>query len=227
VLALRQAEQALGALAQVVGQRSDRRLQPVGRHGVGLAPGDVAATQRAVARQHGVEPAVGGGEVVLGHGGGAGAVALLDLVEVGDRLAGQPAGAGAQSERLGPQPAPAPRVERVGAGAGAVAGVEVGHDPSGLGRQLGRGPRRLGADPGRQLGRAVVGVDEAVDVTPQPQPEREVPLDEVGHLAITRDQSSVARRKSTVSAKQDRDASGSCTSGRVSLKKAWSAPGTT
>ena len=106
---------------------------------------------------------MGGLELVVGHESGTGAVARLDLVEVADVRPRQLAGAGAEAHGLAPNPAPASGIELVGA----VARIEVGDQATGLRRQLQAGvaarPPRVG-----RLGRAVVGVDESVDVAAEP-----------------------------------------------------------
>jgi hypothetical protein len=123
-----------------------------------------------------VEAPVGGSELVVVHEPGAGAVARLDLVEVADVGARQLAGAGPEAHGLGPDPASPPGIELVGA----IARIEVGDQATGVRGQL-RGPaRRLGLGPAGQLGRAVVGIDEPVDVAAEPQPELQVPLDDAG-----------------------------------------------
>ena len=58
VLAVGQAEQVPGPLAQVLGQRVDGRPQPVDRDGVGLPPGHQPLGQRARSR---AAPRRGGG----------------------------------------------------------------------------------------------------------------------------------------------------------------------
>ena len=102
------------------------------------------------------------------------AVALLDLVGVGDRLAGQLAGRRVQADHLGPQPAAA-----IGPDAGLTgAAVEVGDEAAGVGDQARPGAASaLARHPVGEGGWAVVGVDEAVDVTAEPQPQLEVAID--------------------------------------------------
>ena len=143
-----------------------------------LAPGDVPLAQRraAIGGQDLVETPVCGRELVIVDEPGAGAVARLDLVEVADAGPGQLAGARPEAHGLGPDPPAAPGVDLVGT----VTRIEVGDQAAGVGRQLRRRARRLGRGPGGQLGRAVVGVDEPVDVAAEPQPELQVAVDDAG-----------------------------------------------
>jgi hypothetical protein len=145
---------------------------------VRLAPGDVSLAQRgaAIGGQDLVEASVGGGELVVVHERRAGAVARLDLVEIADVRPRQLAGAGPEAHGLGPDPAPAPGIELVGT----FARIEVGDQAAGVGGQLSGRARRPGLGPAGELGRAVVGIDEPVDVAAEPQPELQIALDDAG-----------------------------------------------
>ena len=107
---------------------------------------------------------------------GANAVAALDLVGVRDVLAREHAGVGSQPADLISEPAAALLVEIRGRDDGLRQGVRVGREIAGI-------DQRLRGDRGRELGRPVVRVDEAVDVPAEPEPEGQVALDHVGHAA--------------------------------------------
>jgi len=171
VLAVGQAEEVARAGAEVVGQRRHRCLERVDRRHLRLTPGDVARRERSRAGHHLVEDAVGRRERVLGNALRPHAVAGLDLVGVADRVTGELRGRRPQTVHLGAQPPPPRRLE-VGVG------VEVGEElPGGFAQLRGR-TGWLGRSARREPGRPVVGVDQAVDVAPESQPEREVSLDQ-------------------------------------------------
>ncbi len=99
------------------------------------------------------------------------AVAALDLVGVRAGLARQHAGVGAQTDHLVAQPAV----------------LELVEQRLGGGDELSRVDRRLRVDGGRQLRRAVVGVDDPFDVPAELQPQPEVALRSgLGHTASLR-----------------------------------------
>ena len=140
-----------------------------------LAPiGLVAPVERPVARQQVLELLVRRAVRRLRSQLWPDAVALLDLVGVREALARKHAGVGAEPVDLIRQPAPALRVEPGGA-------RHVGGERIRLRCQLGGVDRRCGDDGICQLGRAVVGVDEPVDVPPERQSQRQVALDDVRH----------------------------------------------
>jgi hypothetical protein len=56
--------------------------------------------------------------------------------------------------------------------------VDIGDQRPGLAGERGRRHQRLGVDPGRQVGRPVVRVDEPVDVASEAQPEQQVASDD-------------------------------------------------
>ena len=93
MLAVGQADGAMGPLPQVVEDGAQRRLEPLDGYGMGLAPGDQPVAQGAVTGEGVVEAPVGVGQLVLVDGGGGHAVAALDLLDVGHGLAGQASGA--------------------------------------------------------------------------------------------------------------------------------------
>jgi len=90
----------------------------------------------------------------------ADAVAAFDLVGVGELLAGEDAGVRAKAEHLVSEPAVA----------------DICEQRLGVGRERGRVHERLGVGLLLQLERAVVRVDEPVDVPAEPQAEQEVAL---------------------------------------------------
>jgi hypothetical protein len=93
---------------------------------------------------------------------GAHAVARFDLVGVRDGLAGKRACVCVEADHLVVQPAVFNLVEQ----GGCIDGEHLRID------------RLLGVDVGREFGRAVVRVDDAVDVAAEPKPEQEVALDD-------------------------------------------------
>ena len=108
------------------------------------------------------------------------AVALLDLVGVREAFARKDAGVGAEPVDLIRQPTTALRVEPGDA-------RHVGGERIRLRCQLGGVDARCCDDGIRQLGRAVVGVDEPVDVAPERQSQRQVALDDVRHASTVFD----------------------------------------
>ena len=137
VLALGQAEEPVGALAEVLGERVDGRAQLLDGHGLRLAPGDEALGERARAGQDLVEGAVGLLEDRLVDLAGPDAVAALDLVGERDVDPRQLLGRGVQADDLGPQPAaPVGLVAHAGRLlVDGCAGVEVGDEPRGRRRR--------------------------------------------------------------------------------------------
>jgi len=95
------------------------------------------------------------------------AVAPLDLVAVGELLAGEHSGSGPAARHLVAQPAV----------------VEPVAERRRVGDELLRRHGLLGIRLLLQLGRAAVGVDEAVDVPPEPEPEQQVVLSRAHALA--------------------------------------------
>ena len=136
--------------------------------------------QRPVAGEELVELGVRG--LVDGERGSHGthAVAGLDLVGIRQLLAGQHARVRRAPGDLVAQPA----VRNLGEQRLPV-GCEL------LGRN-----ELLGVDLRLQLGRAVVRVDQAVDVPPEPQPEHEIALGEI-HAATNSGATSVPARRSS------------------------------
>ena len=110
---------------------------------------------------------------VLGDLFGPDAVAPLHLVGIGDLLAGEHARVRAEASDLVGEPAPALRLE--------IRGCEVGCETVRVGHELLRLDHRLGGDGLCELRRAVVGVDAAVDVASEAEPEEQVALDGVRH----------------------------------------------
>ena len=120
-------------------------------------------------RQCGIELLVRLREALLWHGLRPHAVAALDFVRPRDRLAREPPGrrlAAASCARRKTLRCSSSNAERLG---------ELGS----LGGERRRVRRLLGIHLLLELGRPVVGVDEAVDVTAKPQAEDEVPLEDV------------------------------------------------
>ena len=143
-----------------------------------LAPvGLVALVERSVAREQVLELLVRRAVGRLGAQLWPDAVALLDLVGVREALAREHAGVGAETVDLIRQPASSLGVELGGA-------RHVGGERIRLRRQLGGVDRRCGVGGLCELGRAVVGVDEPVDVLPEREPQRQIALDDVRH-AVT------------------------------------------
>ena len=158
------------ALAEQREDRGHRLDDPLGRNGVRCTPGLVTLVERRPRGQQLVEPAVRLGERGLRHALGPDAVARLDLVEVGDLLAGEDARVGAEPTELVAEPARARLVEsRV---------RQLGQQLVRIGGKRGRRAWLFGLDRSRELGRPVVGVDESVDVAAEPKPERQIPLDD-------------------------------------------------
>ena len=124
------------------------RLDLLARHLDRVLPGLEALGQGPVARQQLLEPLVRGREDDFVGVGRPHAVAPLDLVGVRGGLACQHARVRAQPGRLVPQPAVLELVEER---------LRGGYERS-------RIDRWLRVDGGRQLGRAVVRVDDPVDV---------------------------------------------------------------
>jgi hypothetical protein len=120
----------------------------------------MALGQRPLTREQLLEPLVRGGEDGFVGVGRPNAVAPLDLVGVRVGLAGQNAGVGAHADHLVAQPAV----------------VELVEQRLSLGDERPRLGRRLRGDGGRQLRRAVVGVDDPLDVAAELQAEPEVAL---------------------------------------------------
>jgi hypothetical protein len=108
----------------------------------------MALGQLPLTREQLLEPLVRGGEDGFVGVGRPNAVAPLDLVGVRVGLAGQNAGVGAHADHLVAQPAV----------------VELVEQRLSLGDERPRLGRRLRVDGGRQLRRAVVGVDDPFDV---------------------------------------------------------------
>ena len=88
---------------------------------------------------------------------GAHAVAAFDLVDVGDVIAGKDVRIRGTPTHLVAQPPVR----------------EIGEERVAVGGELGGVDRPLGLDLLLELGRAVVGVDEAVDMTAEPEREQE------------------------------------------------------
>ena len=151
-----------------------RRNEADGRHGASAAPALVSLGQAPAPGQKLVEPLVCLAVGVFRAQFGADAVAPLDLVGVREPFARERAGVGAEAVHLIAQPSPALRLE-VGARR------DLGRERVCVGREITGRDRLFGCCRLGELRRAVVGVHEAVDVPPEPQPEGEVPLDEVRH----------------------------------------------
>ncbi len=120
VLALRQAEQALGAVTEVVSERVDRGRDLVARHRLRLAPRDQPLTERTASGQDGVDAPGGRRDRVVVDAGRANPVAPLHFVEEADGLAREPLRRHEQPVHLTAHPSPAVGVEIT------VAGVEIG-----------------------------------------------------------------------------------------------------
>ena len=136
-----------------VTSRVHEAREPIGRDDVVLAPGLIALGKRRRSWQQLVELAVSRLEHVLGSSSRADAVTALDFVLEGDLLAGQAAGDRLQPHELRVQPAGLARLSKLRR----------------LRGELGGRLELLGLHLLRQLGRAVVGVHEPVDVAAQPQ----------------------------------------------------------
>jgi hypothetical protein len=189
VLTLGQAEGAVGALPEVLRKRGDGGSQLVDGDGLRLLPRDVALGERSAARHDLLEGAVCSGEDVLVDEPRGHAVAPLDLLDEGDSDPGEPLGSRPQAGHLGVEPSASVRV--VGRVVEGHPRVEVGEQAAGVVGK-GVGPTdRLGGDAVGECGRAVVGVDEAVDVASEAEPELEVALDEV-HASFERKKASVS-----------------------------------
>ena len=169
---VRKPDEGLGSRTQLARERLRGCEQLLGRHGLALDPCLIALRERAVTRQRAIDALVRRREVLLGNGIRPNAVAALDLLGPGDRLAGETTRTRLAAEELRAQPGGAPL----------VAEVEPFCQRRGLDGQLLRRNERLGLDARGELGRAVVGVDETVDVPPEPQPEQQVPLEGVQRL---------------------------------------------
>jgi len=129
------------------------------RHRLALDPSLVALHQCAVTRQRRRGALVRGGELLFGHRIWPDAVAALDLLGPGDRLAGEAVRGRLAAEQLRLEPR----------GASRAAEVELGPQRRRFGRELlGRNDCLLG-NLHRELGGAVVRVDETVDMTPEPE----------------------------------------------------------
>jgi len=111
------------------------------------------------------------GEYVLGHALGPDAVAALDLVEIRDLLPGENARVDADASELVAEPAGARVAEP---GLRELGGQHVRVRGEGFGRSKSLGGHRV-----REPRRTVVGVDEPVDVLPQPEPQCEVALHQI------------------------------------------------
>ena len=181
-LALGEPEEQGGALAQVVGQRVDRRRQHLGRNGVRLAPGDETFPERPRTGERLLETPVRGGEVLVGDRSRAHPVARLHLLGVADGLSRQPARRSEQAHGLRPQP-PSPRrarrrprlAPRSGVGVEWRPAVEFRDQRPAVLDQSWRRRRRCERSALGQGRRPVVGVHQSLDMAPQGQPELEVP----------------------------------------------------
>ena len=168
-LALRQAEELVGTPAQLRRQRLGSREERVGRQFALPAPGAVALAQGALPRDQLVEAPVRGGELVLGRGVQIDAVAAAHLLRVRHRAPVEPLGDCGETLQLSREPALALRLAEAAEGAGEL--------PRLIGERSGRG-WLLALHPLGELRRAVVEVDEAVDVAPEAQREEKVALDD-------------------------------------------------
>ena len=134
-------------MPKVLAQRVERRVELLGRHGLGFAPRDVALRQwpryrEALSAMRRCASTISSSDT----GFGRDPVTRLHFLDVADGLARQSPAGGEKSEDLGPQPPP-PRPVVARRGAVVVeghAGVEVDDERPGERHQLGRG-----ADPGR------------------------------------------------------------------------------
>ena len=106
------------------------------------------------------------------------AVAPLDLLRVGDPFACQHARVDPESADLIPQPRAAPRLE--------IGARDVVSQRLGLCRELSRRDEIRRIHGLRQLGRPVVGIDEAVHVPSELQSQRQVSLDDLRHAVTVR-----------------------------------------
>src|SRR5262249_47235189 len=178
VLTVGESEHAVCALAEVIGKRVDRRVELRGRDCLCLAPCDETFTERTRPWQHGIDAMLCVGDLVVIDAGGTDAVALLDFLHEADRLAREAPRSHEQTECL-PSDPPTPMCVDVVA---AVAAVEVRDEAPRVSRELRRIRFRLGSNPLRQLRWPVVGIHETVEQTSEPEPELDVPLDDVEAL---------------------------------------------
>jgi hypothetical protein len=109
---------------------------------VRLAPSHQPFTERTRSGQHLVEPPLGGSQVVLGDPARTDAVAPLDLVGIGDPLAGKAARRHRQADDLGAEPPPASDVvgcrDRTGVDSTGVGTGETVGTPASVRRQVQR-----------------------------------------------------------------------------------------
>ena len=166
-LALRQPDEVARLRARLLDHRRERRLDPLRRHAGRVLPARVALGLRTLAREQLLEPLVRGSEDRLVGVGRPHPVAPFDLVGVRAGLARKHAGVRAQADHLVAQPAV----------------VELAEQGLGGGGDRARVDRRLRVDGGRELRRAEVGVDHAVDVPADLQSQPEVALGDFVHTA--------------------------------------------
>ena len=152
LLAGRQVDDASGERAQDRQQVVDDGCRERAVHEVARAPRLPALEERAVAGQQLVEPRVHVFVDALGRPLRPHAITALDLVEVGDVVAGEHVRVGRATAHLVVEPAVR----------------KLGEQRVGVGRELGGVDCRLRVDLLLQLGRAVVGVDQPVDVLAEP-----------------------------------------------------------
>ena len=158
--AVRQLDESTRPDARLVDDRRGRALDLLSWHADRLFPALVALGQRSLAGEQLLEPLVRRGE-----GGFVGmrrphAVAALHLVGVRAGLPCQHAGVGSQADDLVVQPAV----------------LDLAEQRLCVGDECPRLDRRLRVDGGGELRRPEVGVDDAVDVPADLQPESEVAL---------------------------------------------------
>ena len=156
----RQLDQVARPRARLLDDRRDRALDLLGGHEHRVSPALVPLGQRPIAGEQLLELLVRGCEDGFVGVGRPHAVAALHLVGVRAGLACQRAGVGAQADHLVAQPAVLELVEQRFCS----------------GDECSRFDRRLRVDGGRQLRRAVVGVDDPFDVPAELQPQPEVAL---------------------------------------------------